>query len=366
MPVAFVTNDFTKLDDGVEVPGGCAYYRCALPMFACGQPAKLGRPAFHPSHGFGIQESETRAIFGFDTIVMKLLMFRWTPRQMLIAQQLGQRIIVDVDDAYDFLPEENRAWKVTHPDENKVMNRDHYRKVIEQADIVTVSTPFLLNHHRETHRDVRMIRNGVYPDMFRVKPQAKKPVLGWVGAIPFRSGDLETLTWLPGFLEQHDLMFHHAGHGFGDQWFHDVVGIPKERMTYQNGVPMDRYGALFSQIDIGLVPLSDIPFNHAKSCIKGLEYASAGIPFVAQDLPEYRMLASTGVGRVADTPDEWVAHLEELLDLKIRKKEAAQGRFVTVEQHSIMAREREWQQLLAPSGGNLDRVKSFVAASSTS
>lgn len=197
MPVAFITNDFTRLKDGTDVPGGCAYYRCSLPMFACGQPGKLGRPAFHPSHGFGIKESDTRAVFGFDTVVLKLIMFRWTPRQMLIAQQLGQRIIVDIDDSYDFLPESNRAWEVTHPDNNRVMNRDHYRRVIEQADIVTVSTPFLLEHHRKTHPDVRMIRNGVYPDMFHVKPQSRKPVIGWVGAIPFRSGDLETLRdWL--------------------------------------------------------------------------------------------------------------------------------------------------------------------------
>jgi hypothetical protein len=367
MPVAFITNDFTRLKDGTDVPGGCAYYRCSLPMFACGQPGKLGRPAFHPSHGFGIKETDTRAVFGFDTVVLKLIMFRWTPRQMLIAQQLGQRIIVDIDDSYDFLPESNRAWEVTHPDRNRVMNRDHYRRVIEQADIVTVSTPFLLEHHAKTHPDVRMIRNGVYPDMFHVKPQSRKPVIGWVGAIPFRSGDLETLRdWLPGFLEKHDLLFHHAGDGFGNVKFHEVVGIPEQRVRYQDGAPMSHYGDLLTQFDVGLVPLTDIPFNHAKSCIKGLEYASAGIPFVAQDLPEYRMLAASGVGRVASSPSEWVAHLEDLLDLGTRKIEAARGRDVTVGQHSIMCREPEWQALLAPNDGGRNRVKSFLAASAAS
>ena len=126
---------------------------------------------------------------------------------------------------------------------------------------------------------------------------------------------------------------------------------------------MSHYGNLLTQFDVGLVPLTDIPFNHAKSCIKGLEYASAGIPFVAQDLSEYRMLADSGVGRVASTPGEWVEHLEDLLDLGTRKIEAAQGRSITVGQHSIMCREPEWQTLLAPNDGGLSRVKSFLSAS---
>lgn len=362
MPVAFLTNDFTRLKDGTDLPGGCAYYRCSLPMFACGQPGKLGRPAFHQSHGFGIKESDTRAIFGFDTVVLKLIMFRWTPRQMLIAQQLGQRIIVDIDDSYDFLPESNRAWEVTHPDNNRVMNRDHYRRVIEQADIVTVSTPFLLEHHRKTHPDVRMIRNGVYPDMFHVKPQSRKPVIGWVGAIPFRSGDLETLRdWLPAFLDKHDLLFHHAGDGFGDVKFHEVVGIPEWRVRYQEGAPMSHYGNLLTQFDVGLVPLTDIPFNHAKSCIKGLEYASAGIPFVAAATPEYEYLASTGVGRVARTGDEWVGHLTELLDVRVRRREAAENRRLVRELHSIQAREPEWQALFSVPG-SLQQAPSRIAA----
>jgi len=343
MPVAFLTNDFTNLGGGIEVPGGCAYYRCSLPMFASGEPAMLGRPAFHPDYGFGIKESSERAVFKFDTVVLKLIMFRWTPRQMLIAQQLGQRVIVDVDDAYDFLPEVNKAWEQTHPDRNKVMNRDHYREVIAAADTVTVSTSFLLDHHRD-HRDVRLVRNGPHPGMFPVKRQSGRPVIGWVGAIPYRGGDLEIMQdWLPGFLDEHDLMFHHSGDDPTAPSFAEVVGIPVERMSCSPLAPINQYPQLFEHFDIGLVPLNDIPFNHAKSTIKGLEYASAGIPFVASGLPEYQRLADDGVGRIANTPEVWVRHLTELLDLGVRKKEAAQQRRIVAERHSIQAREAEWQ-----------------------
>ena len=74
-------------------------------------------------------------------------------------------------------------------------------------------------------------------------------------------------------------------------------------------------------MDIGLVPLNNIPFNHAKSTIKGLEYTAAGIPFIASYSPEYELLEQQGVGRVARTPEEWIHHLSELQDPKIRKEE---------------------------------------------
>lgn len=349
MPVAFVTNDFMMSPTGVEVPGGCAYYRCSLPMFASGQPAKLGRPAFHPDYGFGIKETDDRAIFRFDQVVLKLIMFRWTPRQILIAQQLGQRVIVDVDDAYDLLPEVNRAWKMTHPDHNKVMNRSHYRDVINAADTLVVSTPFLRDYHQD-HRDVRMIRNGVFPELFPVKRQSHRPVIGWVGAVPYRGGDLELMReWLPGFLEEHDLRFHHSGAVNDAPSVAEIVGIPLERYSESPAVPIDEYRYCLQHFDIGLVPLADIAFNEAKSNIKGLEYAAAGIPFVASDLPEYRFLYNTGVGRVASTATEWVDQLQLLLPLAVRKREAAENRRLVKRLHSIQAREPEWQALFSPS-----------------
>lgn len=359
MPVAFITNDFTKLGNGTEVPGACAYYRCSLPMFASGQPAMLGRPAFHPDYGFGIKETKDRAVFQFDTAVLKLIMFRWTPRQIEIAQSLGQRIVVDVDDAYDFIPEVNAAWEQTHPERNKAMNRDHYRRVIDAADTLVVSTPFLADYHSD-HRDVRVIRNGVYPDMFPVKHQEAKPVIGWVGSMSFRGGDLETMDWLPGFLDEHGLWFHHSGDD-GHNKIEDAVPIDADRLTVAPLLPINDYPSLLQWFDIGLVPLSDIPFNHAKSCIKGLEYAAAGIPFVAAATPEYEYLASTGVGRVARTGDEWVGHLTELLDVRVRRREAAENRRLVRQLHSIQAREPEWQALFSVPG-SLQQVPSRIAA----
>jgi len=119
-------------------------------------------------------------------------------------------------------------------------------------------------------------------------------------------------------------MFHHAGHMPDRQSFAELSGLDTSRITTSPMRPLNEYfWHSFSDFDIGLVPLNDIPFNHAKSSLKGMEYVGSGIPFVAQGLPEYAEVAANGVGRIANTPDEWVTHLTELLSFKARKRDAA-------------------------------------------
>lgn len=351
---AFITTDFSP-GSIPPIPGGCAYYRCFLPMQAMRIEARLGLPAWTGEDGFGIQSDKNEALFGFDLVVMKLLMDRRLPNQMRMAQALGQKIIVDVDDFYDDLPESNLAHEATDPTLHKFANREHYREIILTADMVTVTTPFLLDYYSRIHPCVRMIRNGVLPEQFDVrKVRDRKPVLGWVGGVPWRGGDLETMRgWLPDFLEKHDLMFHHAGHAEmvpgSDrpvQPIWELTGIPRERITTSPLRVLDEYHLMFD-FDIGLIPLNDIPFNHAKSCLKGLEYSASGIPFVASALPEYEYLAQCGVGRIAYDPDDWVRHLEALLDYRTRKRDARINLENVRRDHSIMARETEWQAVVS-------------------
>jgi hypothetical protein len=311
-------------------------------MSVSGQKARMGMPAWDPKQGFGVKETETTGIFGFDTIVLKLIMFRWTPEQIRIAQSLGQRIIVDIDDYHEALTPANKAYELTDPERNKKANRYYYQQVIEEADTLTVSTPFLYDTYK-WHPDVHMIRNAVnLPQFERRKHNTQRPVIGWAGATSYRNNDLEQLRdWLPDLLERHDLTFHHAGHDPDSPSFADITGIPAHRVTTSPIVPIHDYAAGL-RFDIGIVPLNNIPFNHAKSNIKGLEYSAAGIPFVASPLPEYRLLHESGAGILADTAEEWTAAVEILLDYKNRKRAAAIGHKIVSEQWAIEHRRDDW------------------------
>ena len=345
--IAFITHDFSANSNPL-LPGGCAYYRQFLPMLTLQCPKQMGYPAWTAEDGFGINAGGNRAAFGFNVVVMKLMMARNTVIQMKAAQANGQKLVVDVDDWYEDLPESNQAHRVTDPTTNKVINRDHYKNVIMQADRVTVSTEFLFNKYSEMRDNVFHVPNTLDLSVFSSRSvMNRKPIVGWVGGIPWRGGDIELLrAWLPDFLEEHDLMFHHSGHMPEHQSFADLAGIDPRRVTTSKMLPLNQYFVESFCMDIGIVPLNDIPFNHAKSCLKGLEYVGAGIPFVADALPEYRALNSHGVGRVASSPEEWRAEMTRLLDYKTRKKDAAINRAQVKKHYTIGTVTDKWKDAL--------------------
>lgn len=349
--VAFLTRDFSPGTNPLQ-PGGCAWYRCYLPtdaLRANGWDAGMGVPDWDLARGWGLRHTHDTVIAGWDVVVLKLLMERDTPHRVRQARKTGQKVVVDVDDFYAGLTPDNQAYAVTDPNNNPNHNRDHYERVIEAADVVITSTPFLLDWYTERHPDVRMVRNGI--DIGRWHRRRDKsgwrPTLGWVGGIPWRSGDLETLReWLPEFVADHDLRVHHSGHLDRGDPFYVKAGLPEDVMSTQSMCMISEYPTLFEAFDIGLVPLTDIPFNHAKSTIKGLEYAAAGIPFIAAATPEYVRLADLGIGRVASTPDEWMKHATDLLDPAVRKREAARQRALVSQQFSMTQRGRDWDAVL--------------------
>lgn len=344
MTTAWITNDFAHPD--LLIPNGCSYYRQYLPMLVAGQRARYGRPAWDSARGFGVKDGTKYGVFGFDTVNLKLLMDKWTLAQIPLAQALGQRILVDVDDHFDGLTPDNKAYDITDPSLNRMMNREIYRDVIAAADLVTVSTPYLAEVVNDINSNVTVIRNGVWPKQFPRHEQRERPVLGWTGSVNYRNGDLQVLAdWLPDFLETHDLLFHHVGHEPDSPSFADLTGINPARLITTPLLPIIDYHKGFV-FDIGLVPLTDIPFNRAKSNIKGLEMAAAGIPFVASDLPEYRTLHNDGIGLLAQTAGDWEAQVIYLLDYATRRKAGATWRNWVTERWSIEARAREWQRAL--------------------
>jgi hypothetical protein len=340
--IAWLTHDIhpNPVPGKSWIPGGCAFYRCFLPMRALGFRT-MGFPAWTGQDGFGVRTGPDKARFGYDTVVLKLLMERQIPYQIKVSQSLGQRVIIDVDDFYEDIPVDNAAFKATSAGASKARNREYYNKSILLADTITVSTPFLHDYYSQRHPDVRLVRNGVILQQFPERVQQRKPIIGWVGAIPWKTSDVSILReWLPDFLEQHDLMFHHSGAIPRGPRFEDLTGVNPDRVTSSLMEPIDSYHDLFT-FDIGLMPLIVNDFNRAKSCLKGLEYAAAGIPFVASALPEYQWLSDRGCGRVAASPEEWVTYLTGLLDLRVRKRETQRNKAVVLED-SMDQRAHDW------------------------
>lgn len=357
MRVGFACGDWAvKAPDpvtGHPTYGGSGWARMGLPakyLRAGGHDVTEGTLVAHGSK-LGVRDWDQEHHWDFDVLVCQRWMMEDIPERMRRARAAGQVIVNDLDDWFWGLDPRNQAFLATHPARNAYENRDHYKAVLAASDLVTVSTPYLadrlrkmfgnrvrvevLENHVEVHRfasartlvglDVIVEEGQVgHRDQARVLTRDPgKPTFGWIGATPWRSGDVETMRGLLGpFLDRYDLRAYHGGHYPGSPSFARQAGLKDGQVDVRGMVPIDDYPSLFVGLDVGLVPLSSRPFNVAKSWIKGLEYAAAGVPFVAANLPEYERLEKTyGVGRTAWKAREWFRHWEALLDPEVRAED---------------------------------------------
>jgi hypothetical protein len=239
------------------------------------------------------------------------------------AQAAGQIILQDIDDWYWGLSEKNSAYETSLPSLNPSENVNWYRNIVEESDGIIASTPFLVKKMEQWNPNTLLHTNyvdrGKYKNR-RIHKDKDKIIVGWMGSTSHRSGDLEILRPYANKISQF-ATWHHTGHVDSVQvpLFEKEVGISAGILTKSPFLPPTQLhkGFLF---DTGIVPLTDIPFNHAKSYIKGLEYACGGVPFVASYSPQYEELTEEhGIGVLARNPQEYVRALKKFNDVEYRQ-----------------------------------------------
>ena len=235
-------------------------------------------------------------------------------------QAEGIAVVVEIDDDFHAIHPQNPAWRGTNPLRDPDRNRDWLKKACARADLVTVSTPALASRYGSHGRCV-ILPNYVpraYTELepaaptrrwndahsFEDSPGLTTYPVGWSGSTITHPTDLEVLG---DSIQRLGHGFHVVGTGVGVQ---DRLGVEP---TFTGWVELENYASALQSIEIGLVPLALLPFNEAKSWLKGLEYAAVGVPFVASPTSPYQQLAERGIGWLAETPDQWVELVGELL-----------------------------------------------------
>lgn len=253
-----------------------------------------------------------------DMIIMQRLMHDSLADHIYKARSVGQIVVNDLDDWYWGLDPANDAFSSSHPKTNPRENRDHYKKVIASSNMVTVSTQYLADRIKSfVHCPIIVLENTV--DIARFTPHvhtdSSVPVVGWVGATSHRSSDLEIMKGVINpLLANNDIKFQHSGHYSHAVSVASKLGLHEDQVSVLDAVDARDYPSLLT-MDVGIAPLRDTPFNHAKSDIKLLEYSASGIPWIGSSLSAYEGLRkSWGIGRTASKPSQWLKHLKDLRD----------------------------------------------------
>ena len=352
LKIGFASTDWSRTlvdSNGMNVPGGANWVRLQQVREHLDAVSVSGWLVWSDKKGFGISNSRSETVFDFDVIVMQRIMFENVIKNLEQHKLLNPKTVIvnDLDDWYWGLDPRNAAYEPTRPENNFEENIDHYKKILQLSDAVTVSTPFLANKVANDfgHPNVHIIENGVSVDRFTQRLwNGKQPIVGWVGSTNHRSGDLEELNGI----FSNKFKFHHSGSYANSNAFANALGLDSKKVARSPMREPWQYAKLSCCFDIGLAPLSDIEFNHAKSWIKAIEYAASGIPFVASPRPEYvRLVERLGVGRIAHSPYEWLAHVNELHDHEIRRKEGVALREKVSELFDVKIMADRWMSVIS-------------------
>lgn len=345
----------SKSPDGQAHWGGAGWVRLGqyLPHF--GDNVVLGTLVWYYKKFKVIDDA--REMHDVDVIIMQRLMHDGLTEHIKLAKKAGQVIINDVDDWYWGLDPSNSAWKASHPKHNKKENTNFYRSIIAVSSFVTTSTPFLYEKIKEWNKNVLLLPNTVDTKAFKKHDHTinSDVVIGWAGSTAHRSKDLQVLSnVLPSFSDTTtQISYLHAGHYDGSPHFANEIGLPKEKVKTLPICDPEKYPEMF-QMDIGIAPLRDFPFNHAKSEIKLLEYSASGIPWIASALPSYVSLVKEfGLGRTAKRPHEWIKHLKQLVGSRSLRQEEGERLHVLVKKRDVSIGGARWREVL-------DNLNSYV------
>lgn len=291
---------------------GCGHYRMFYPMWELQKT------------GLDIQMVEDRVDPGDSVVVV--FQRPWdvevATQTIPYLQSRGYAVVVEIDDHLSAIQPDHCAWKAHHPKFNPDSNYQWVEKCCEQADLVIATTQKLVDFYAPHGRGV-VIPNYL-PEGFvvdKVKDDHEPPYrMGWAGQVDTHPGDLDVAARGVRQAMQHpDWTFRALGFDSTLK----VLGVPGE---VQEWCALEEYGQSLRIFDLGIVPLRLNDFNEGKSYLKGLEYAGAGVPFVASPSEPYSDLYAMGGGLLAETAKDWRRVLSTLTESPtLRHDLAARG-----------------------------------------
>ncbi len=315
-----------------------------------------------------------------DVVVMQRPLHRQFTQVYEILRRKGVRVCVDLDDNFDRVDTKNIAYFATQPNwvtkaelEQWIehMRRDelvtkkswdknwfhtpHYegcvhganiRRALEHADMLTVSTPHLLQHYGRIPAAAQLIRNTLPPHALKLGQEKidtphEGPVrVGWTGSVQTHPQDLEEIGGAMLELRRRvNFELHIVGLGTGifEKW-----GVSPD--THSGWKPISEYHLAYQHLDVALCPLHDDQFNHSKSWLKPLEAAGVGAVPVLSPTPEYRVINDMGIGVIAKRPREWVSKVARLIEDAEHRRDLQVAGYATAMKHGTDEYAKIWFQ----------------------
>ena len=223
--------------------------------------------------------------------------------------------MIDIDDAIFHQYDLSRQRLV------RSLLGDKIARLMHHAALVLAGNDYLADYAQRAGAPwVEVLPTVV--DTQRYVPDAsatsQKFTVGWIGS-PATAHYLKLIEKpLARFCAEHPCQIHVIG---ADP---RLAGVDYQVLTWQEDSEVD----LIRQLDVGIMPLSDTPWERGKCGYKLIQYMACGKPVLASPVGVNRQIVEHGVnGFLATTRDEWLEALRRLAsDAALRMRLGEAGR----------------------------------------
>ena len=292
-----------------------AWYRCMMPSFALGQGSRC---MSHVTTG-----KYTRGALDYDVVVFQIDHSPGAYQFAKALKEAGKKMVYEIDDAFDCL----ESWHSSYASMGIPERQESIRKMMNLADAVQVSTPWLADHYRKDCERIEVIPNMIELSSWPKAPKTRKDGLFkvvWAGS-PSHSGDLAVaIPALGAFASRHPnvriVMF---GQNLATT---DIPVGQLENLPWIDNFAEYPFKLAEIDADVSVAPLADIKFNLGKSNLRILQMWATGYPVIASAVGPYKDTITQGVdGILCQDEASWLEALERLYQNNMGSLNAFEG-----------------------------------------
>jgi glycosyltransferase involved in cell wall biosynthesis len=319
-------------------PNNNAYYRAVYPLRMMEQ---RGHEVLWQPDDNG--EAQIARLAGCDVVHV----YRTANEVALLAMaelvRAGTPIVYDNDDDFTAVPKESPLYKTTGGLEGQRI----FAKTVKAARMAyafTTPSEVLAEKYRQLGVErVEVIGNSVWSTFQRSRRGRDGVVIGWIAGTEHRADAkrMKLSKILRRLVAEHD--------DVRVECIGVDLGLP-ERYRHDAHVQFLELPERIANFDVGIAPLSDIPYNRTRSDIKVKEYAASGVPWLASPIGPYTGLGEEQGGRLV-AEDRWYEELERLV-VNAREREAlARNAERWAREQTIEAAADRWEPVFAAAAG---------------
>jgi len=304
----------------------CWYYRLHCPF---GHLAMQHQDEYHVTISGRL---DTTQIGKYDVVILQRQYKPDVFGPVVKMKEAGSKLIYEVDDDLFHIPE----WNTAHTTLSAAGVQRGIRAFLELVDAVFVTTEALAAVYRKYCKKVYVLPNSLDLDFFTPSPRnSAKPVVCWQGSLT-HSNDLKIMQDCFYKLGKNkDIMLKMwCGFDKNNKPIFDIPGAYTIPL-----VTFESFYQMFSQMDgdVGLAPLTTVPFNRSKSNLKFLEYTMQGMVTVASDFGPYKdTIINNETGILISDNRDWYAAVMSVIEDKAYKNTLLKNAQAFVKEHFDM------------------------------